>query len=218
VNNYTASVQSNIAPAGTDSPEHIKLRNATVQQHTSGFLQSKKPVGSIRTKTSEEWGAPLKQLSSRFTRRAKDKEPSISRPRTRPRQPRQEALSHGIPPMHVHPKKESEGKPVKEKRRIFQKLSDEKLPDYHKARHRKGKSDYIKNKFGAMDLQQSDNTVSTDTSVSLGGSFASELPSRADFMRKEDEFDEEFVNGLIFFAPTSENEIRDLVAKRPPAA
>jgi hypothetical protein len=215
VNDYTASAQSNIAPAATESPEAMKIRSTAMQQPASGFLQSKKPVESIGAKPSDEWAAPFTKLSRHFLRRAKDKKPSISPPRTRPLKSPRQAFSHSIPPPAL-PKKKSEGKSAKEKRRIFQKLCDEKLPDYPKARHRKGKSDYIKNKFGAMDFHQSDQTVNTtDTSVSLGGSF-SKVPSPADILGNEDEFDDDFVNGLIFFAPTSENEIRDLVAK--PAA
>eukprot|EP00545_Synedropsis_sp_CCMP1620_P005664 CAMPEP_0119013396 /NCGR_PEP_ID=MMETSP1176-20130426/8430_1 /TAXON_ID=265551 /ORGANISM="Synedropsis recta cf, Strain CCMP1620" /LENGTH=238 /DNA_ID=CAMNT_0006966485 /DNA_START=56 /DNA_END=772 /DNA_ORIENTATION=+ len=214
VNDYATSEESNIAPAATSSsPNHPKLRNTPPQ---SGFLQSKKNqhMPSTDVKGNDEWTAPFTKLSNRFLRRAKESDPSPRR--TRPHQPQQEVRNNNTPPKQS--KKNPDGKSGKEKRRVFQKLSDEKLPDYQKFKNRKSKSDYIKNKFGAMDCQLSDNTVSTETSLTWSGSVNSDFPSAADVLRKEEELDEDFVAGLIYFAPTSETEIRGLVAKRPPAA
>ena len=113
--------------------------------------------------------------------------------------------------------KKSEKLPGKERRKVFQRLADEKVPDEHKFKNRKLKSDYIKGKFGS-----SVHDASTDASTcgTFGDSTDDQRSCFSDFFPppKDIDVDDNFVDGLIFFAPTSEGTIRELVQKRSPSA
>jgi hypothetical protein len=113
--------------------------------------------------------------------------------------------------------KKSEKMPGKERRKVFQRLADEKVPDEQKFKNRKLKSDYIKGKFGSS---VHDDSTDLSTCGTSGGPHSDRRSSFSDFFPPPNDIDidDNFVDGLIFFAPTSEGTIRELVQKRSPSA
>jgi hypothetical protein len=238
VNDYAMSSLNNLAPAANDdySRQERSVSEASIDQLLkvrSGFTA---------------------KLGSRFARKGKEIEKSLSPPRTRlpghgkppktdqieesasqmPLQSSSEGShsSHGDVPKavfskprrdelqvdfpHRRPSKKSEKMPGKERRKVFQRLADEKVPDEHKFKNRKLKADYITGKFGASIANDS---TDLSTCGTLGSSLSDHRSSFSDFPPcKNNDIDDNFVDGLIFFAPTSENTIRELVQYRSPSA
>lgn len=243
VNDYAMSSLNNLAPAANDdyTRQERRVSEASIDQ-----------LLKVRT------GFTAK-LGSRFARRGKDIEKSLSPPRSRlpnnerPPKSNQSEQSASSTPLqsssegkhhklsrssqgdlpkagfskqrsdelqvdfpHSRSAKKSEKLPGKERRKVFQRLADEKVPDEHKFKNRKLKADYIKGKFGAS---ISSDTTDLSTCGTMGGSVSDHRSSFSDFPPCKDiDVDDNFVDGLIFFAPTSENTIRELVQYRSPSA
>lgn len=248
VNDYAMSSLNNLAPAANDDYSRLERRASeasTRQEENIKALEqaAPKPRASFTSKLGSRFVRKAKEpsLSPPRTRlpiheiswKANQVEQSAPHTRlqtqTKHRKPSDDdALTAGFSKVKLRDElqvdfptnrssvKKSEKVPGKERRKVFQRLSDERVPDECKFKNRKLKSDYIKDKFGA-----SIHEYSTDlsTCATLGGSLSDRRGSFTDFPPvKDNDIDDNFVDGLIFFAPTSESTIRELVQKRSPSA
>jgi hypothetical protein len=112
-------------------------------------------------------------------------------------------------------KKGKEGIEKKERRKIFQSLSDEKVPDEYKFKNRKTKINFIKEKFESFDRDVSSTHSSSSVHGMMGDSSNKDGRKLSGFSSSVDDLsDDNFVKGLIYFAPASESTIRELVQQR----
>lgn len=95
----------------------------------------------------------------------------------------------------------------KTRRKVFQSLSDERVPKEQGLRQRKKKNaTFIQDKFPAV--EPSAHTSRTDASKSMDLS----LPSNRSYKKEPEEDDEKFIDGLVFFAgEKNEKRIRKMV-------
>jgi hypothetical protein len=229
VNDYNLSSVSNLAPAAgsdDDGPGIGSKASLSTHRQEEGAQQAE-------SKGQMEKATTLARFGSRLIQRAKGIGQSPSRTRHTTQEKPQIVKTRSISPMRNptqidrsqlrsmdelevgFPSSRQAQKPEKmsskEKRRVFQRLSDEKVPDDKKFKNRRRSANYINNKFGSMNFEDS---ADTPSSLKASAGSISEQRSSSDFPPlRNDDLDDNFVDGLIFFAPTSEETIRKLVNK-----
>lgn len=217
LNNYAESLESNFAPAADDEDDIISKKPlSSVPKQSSSFLRQRRTTGrskspgprrsSSSTKKEQngsepkEW-VPFPALPRTFMRKVRENTP--------PRQSRKETTPQDYKtPM---PEKKKKG---------FLRLAEEKVPDDKRFKNRNNRprsarahrADFIKKKFGDMDTSSSNNTLGTEGTLnSISGR---SLPPLPDLDKDEDT--EHFVEGLVYFAPTSESTIRKMTEPAVP--
>lgn len=226
VNDYNVSSVSNLAPAAGSDDEGPRIgrrasRSSTRQEEGGQQVESKGQLE--KAMTFARFGSRLIQRAKGIgqspprTRHPTQEKPQIVKTRSVSplRNPTQidrsqlrsmDELEVGFPTSRQATKPEK--KSSKEKRRVFQRLSEEKVPDEKKFKNRKRSSNYINDKFGSMNFGDS---ADMPSSLKASAGSISSQRSSSDFPPHKNDEDDNFVDGLIFFAPTSEETIRKLV-------
>ena len=212
---WAAKISSRFVPVRKSGGISLSPPRTTLPTQERSKPPSRADLRRSKTPSRADLRGGFWNQSTRFLRKIRD--PSLSPPRTTP--PTQEVsqtrLQDGLQvDLHTkHPVEHPEKNKSKDRRKVFQRLSDEKVPEEKKLKNRKLKSDYIESKFGDMFFSLSNRRLSESTvTTATLGELISEIPPPAIKCTEDDDI-EDFVEGLVFFAPTSENTIRELVRR-----